>query len=147
MVAKDPEPLLELGLISAPLVTTRHTMPLRGLGPDHTAAELHPARRGLLDQLRRGHPVGYWQNLIRVAPRAPLRILHLVRNDNAQSPYARVRERPQPQREHPELGARCPTHHTAPSARAVLVEDLIGRKQGPKPPDALPNGHTSLRIR
>jgi hypothetical protein len=56
-------------LLAAPLKATRHATPLGSLGEDHVAAQRHPTRPGLLNQLRsRRHPVDDGDDLIRVAP-------------------------------------------------------------------------------
>ena len=75
-----------------PLVAAPNTMPVGSFGPYHAAGEHHPARRGLLDQLRRGHPVGYRQDLIRVTPWASSGSFHLGSNDKGRRAPARVRE-------------------------------------------------------
>jgi hypothetical protein len=44
------------------------------------------------------------------------------------------------------LAARCPAHHRPASARAVLVEDLLGGQQRPKALQPLLDAHIYLRL-
>ena len=64
------------GVLFAPLKATYHATPLGGFGPSHLRAQRHPTRSGLLDNVRRCHPVDDRYDLVGVAPGTPWGTLH-----------------------------------------------------------------------